>query len=363
MRNIILCAFVLVAIVLACPAVADVPAGKTILINHHTSTLKMIDPALCGRAGCDFRYHLAQHLIPVCGDPGPFCDCFAQDWYDVSSANNPNGEEWSEGGTPFLDLLGQGICGLYDGDGFTLWPLSGDVLVRAEFELCEGVTGMEIHIALDNSVAVWLNGTRLSDPPNCTVPSQSPEGFCNSEGCARYDQLKFFVDDSLLRFGSEKNVLAFQVCDHGVGAFFDFDVVADVSGEVSCGACDFVTVSPTELWPPNHKFQEVAVMVGEGATAVPAVITSVRQDEPVRVNKGDKCPDAVIADDGLSVDLRSERLGPPYSPGRIYHLDYEAEMINGQTCAGTATVCVPHDQGAPDNCVDSGAAFDSTVCP
>ena len=46
----------------------------------------------------------------------------------------------------------------------------------------------------------------------------------------------------------------------------------------------------------------------------------------MKVNNGDKCPDAVIAEDGLSVDLRSERLGPPYSPGRIYHLDYEAEI-------------------------------------
>ena len=368
MRRFILFTAVFAAIVLACPVAADVPPGKTILIDHHTATLK--EP-LCGRAGCDFRYLPTPHLTPVCGHAGPVCDCFAQDGYD--------GSDWSVGTTPFLDLAAVDVnCPLYDRDGGSVWPVSGDVVIRAEFELCEGVTGLEVHIAVDNSVAVWLNGRRLDDPANCMPVSHSPEGFCDTEGCAAYDRLKFIVPDDLLRFspGEPKNVLAFQVCDHGVGSFFDFDVVADVSREVPCLACDFATVNPTLLWPPDHRLKEVAVTVGQGTAAVPGLITSVFQDEPVKANWGDRCPDAVIADDGLSVRLRSERLGPPYSPGRIYHVNFEAE-VGGQTCVGTAKVCVPHDSPndldeigigpqracpVPD-CVDSGPIFLSTICP
>jgi hypothetical protein len=86
-------------------------------------------------------------------------------------------------------------------------------------------------------------------------------------------------------------------------------------------------------------------------------ITSIHQDEPVSpIGDGNRCPDA----DGVGspiAKLRAERSGG--GDGRVYRIDFTADDGSGGTCAGTVTVCVPHDR-ARRSCVDQGPLFDST---
>ena len=123
--------------------------------------------------------------------------------------------------------------------------------------------------------------------------------------------------------------------------------------------CTGASVSPTELWPPNHK---LVPLVLSGITdpdddPVVARIVAVFQDEPVNdVGDGATCPDGVVS----SVDgafLRSERSGS--GDGRVYHVRFTAADGNGGACEGEATVCVPHDRGRGSVCVDQGALFDA----
>ncbi len=325
----------------AAPAWADNPTNKTVLIQTHT--VSYTNPADCGSlARCDFSYKNVPHQDPL-------ISTFYVPGFDFSA--------WLAGPTPFMgrqvDYFGCPELGL-DQHG-TLWPVNEDALLLIPIPLCLGVTGVEIHFAIDNSVRVWWNGVQLTDP-YCPY-DHSPEGLCDWEYCTSYDRAKYTVPDSALAVGS--NVLAIQACDHGQLAFLDFQVLGDTSAQVCDDPCEHVTVSG-ELWPPNHKFKTVSVLVGGGATPTVATITSVKQDEPTRA-PGDKCPDASIATDGLSAALRVERLGT--GDGRVYHLGYDA-TVNGVRCTETITVCVPHDQGTDfhDNCVDGGPLYDSTVC-
>jgi hypothetical protein len=54
--------------------------------------------------------------------------------------------------------------------------------------------------------------------------------------------------------------------------------------------------------------------------------------------------------------VRADRTGS--GDGRVYHLAFAADDGRGGACTGTATVCVPHDQGRR-TCGDGGALFDS----
>ena len=123
--------------------------------------------------------------------------------------------------------------------------------------------------------------------------------------------------------------------------------------------CSGVTASPSELWPPNHKFHDVTLT---GATdpdgdAVTYEILSVTQDEPVNdEGDGDTAPDARWTSSKDTVQLRAERSGG--GDGRVYQLIYVAQDVHGHTCSGTATVSVPHDRrGVP--AVDSGQDYNS----
>ncbi len=46
----------------------------------------------------------------------------------------------------------------------------------------------------------------------------------------------------------------------------------------------------------------------------------------------------------------------------MYHIGFTAEDGQGGECSETVTVCVPHDQGQGNTCVNGGPIFDSTVC-
>src|SRR3989344_4660189 len=129
--------------------------------------------------------------------------------------------------------------------------------------------------------------------------------------------------------------------------------------------CEAASASPAILWPPNHKYRNVAVVgvVDPEGTPLTVAVTNVMQDEPVNgLGDGDMSPDAQLMTDG-SVNLRAERAGTPKVPGdgRVYHLSFTATDAAGDMCAGKVSVCVPHDMGKGNICVDEGPLYDSPL--
>ena len=124
--------------------------------------------------------------------------------------------------------------------------------------------------------------------------------------------------------------------------------------------CSGATVSPRELWPPNHSFVPVAIsgIVDPDGDSVTLNVTAVFQDEPTEgQGDGGTCADA-IGTGTDRVSLRAERSGQ--GDGRVYHVRFVADDGRGGQCNAEVMVCVPHSQSA--TCVDQGRLFDSTGC-
>lgn len=117
-----------------------------------------------------------------------------------------------------------------------------------------------------------------------------------------------------------------------------------------------LTVSPTELWPPNHRLVQVTPTWQSVDTCDPApavLLVSATSSEPDDANgngDGHTTGDIAGADLGTAdaaLFLRAERAGT--GPGRVYEVAYQASDACGNTRSGVALVVVPHDQGqGPD---------------
>jgi hypothetical protein len=107
-----------------------------------------------------------------------------------------------------------------------------------------------------------------------------------------------------------------------------------------------VSVSPTSLWPPNHKLVPIAVTLG-ASDACDANLTlrlvSITSNEGDLANgSGHTSPDiqdAQFGTDDRQFLLRAERGGG--GVGRIYTITYEARDANGNVTTSQATVRVP----------------------
>ena len=151
---------------------------------------------------------------------------------------------------------------------------------------------------------------------------------------------------------------------------------ADASGNSSTGTQNVtvedtippvitdVTLDPTVLWPPNHKYRTITVSVTAADICDPSVAISgtVVSDEPdedqtgdgnttgdIKVTSGD---DAFLSSNeepevafmaGDQVELRSERKGD--GDGRVYTITVTSMDASGNSSSETAEVTVPHDQG------------------
>lgn len=104
-----------------------------------------------------------------------------------------------------------------------------------------------------------------------------------------------------------------------------------------------VTVTPSTLWPPDHKLVPitVAVKVSDDTDPNPGV-------KLVSITCDDGCdPSADVAGATLNTDdrqfqLRADRFGT--GSGRTYTITYSATDASGNTATKTTTVTVPHDQ-------------------
>ena len=105
-----------------------------------------------------------------------------------------------------------------------------------------------------------------------------------------------------------------------------------------------LSVSPTMLWPPDHKMYEITQnwTVSDDCDATPDVmLVSIAMSEVDDIPGGGNTSDDIrIGEDG-SIYLRSERSGT--SSERIYTITYQAVDDYGNTSLRSATVGIPHD--------------------
>jgi hypothetical protein len=119
----------------------------------------------------------------------------------------------------------------------------------------------------------------------------------------------------------------------------------------------------TKLWPPNHKFWEIAAPDCVGATdacgqALLGDFVWASSDEPVDdLGDGHFGPDVGLGVDVHHACVRSERQGP--KDGRVYKLGVTFTDANGNTADGSCTIIVDHDQRGVTG-VDSNDAYKLT---
>lgn len=119
------------------------------------------------------------------------------------------------------------------------------------------------------------------------------------------------------------------------------------------------------LWPPNHRMVDVGLSytaVDVCDTSALAIEVTVTSDENPLTARGAggpiHCPDAVV--NGTDVLLRAERSGS--GDGRVYEITVSATDNCGNVGTCTVSVGVPKSQAPGSTPVDSGQAFDATMC-
>lgn len=128
--------------------------------------------------------------------------------------------------------------------------------------------------------------------------------------------------------------------------------------------CSNAVADPSILWPPNHKMVSVSILgvTDPDGDPVTIEITGITSDEPTASDKGSggakHAPDAAGVGTDTAV-LRAERSGN--GNGRVYKVSFIARDDRGGESECSVNVCVPHDQGGGDACVDDGQLFDATA--
>jgi hypothetical protein len=110
-----------------------------------------------------------------------------------------------------------------------------------------------------------------------------------------------------------------------------------------------VALSPTVLWPPDHKLIPITATITVSDTCDPnptVKLLRIESNEPDNgLGDGDTAEDIQGATaDARTFMLRAERGGK--GNGRIYTVTYQASDASGNTTTKTATVIVPKSQAA-----------------
>jgi hypothetical protein len=107
-----------------------------------------------------------------------------------------------------------------------------------------------------------------------------------------------------------------------------------------------VSVSPSLLWPPDHKLVDIAVTVDAADNCDPSptvVLDSATSNVPDNgLGDGDTTGDIQGADVGtadFALQVRAERSGK--GDGRVYTIVYSATDASGNVTTASATVTVP----------------------
>jgi K319-like protein/FG-GAP repeat protein/centrosomal CEP192-like protein/VCBS repeat protein len=242
-----------------------------------------------------------------------------------------------------------------------------------------GDSGLDLLIGAPNEVsgsgAAYLVTIRANKPPVANAgPDQLIEcdrrGVVTLDGSASYDP-----DNDPITFqwkqvaGASVNLMVsgakatFTAAPPGV---YEFQLT--VSDDKGASSNDNVVItikdtkpptlavnlSPSSLWPPNHKMVDIAALieVSDACDASPTVkLVSVVSNEPVNgTGDGNTSPDIAgvsYGTDDRSFQLRAERKGN--GSGRIYTATYVAQDASGNSANGSGTVTVAHSYASISN--------------
>jgi hypothetical protein len=280
------------------------------------------------------------------------------------------GVDWT-GSPPLCSMdgglaVGVGDDGLCMGDGATV--------CRVDSPDCDGVGG-PCELPADDSeqmvVTVALEGTLVNQPPaadagagqtiECTSPAGASFTLDGRGSGDPDDNLRLASWRAGSRSGPELSNGLTTTQSLGVGDAQSYvlrviDAFAQTDeDETSAAVVDTtppelaISVSPTSLWPPNHKFVPITVEVvtSDVCDASPDVrLLSITSNEsPNGSGDGNTSPDvqgALIGQDDREFQLRAERSGN--GGGRVYTIVYEAMDDTGNATTRQATVSVPHSR-------------------
>jgi len=208
-------------------------------------------------------------------------------------------------------------------------------------------------ILVNEGVLVNLSGSASDDTDGDSLTySWSPGELLNDASSATPS----FTAPPQEHGGQETLIFTLTV-DDGFGGSDSCDVSVTVLDVNAPPDCLNAAASPDNLWPPNHKFSSVSIIVSDADDTPSITIDGVSQDEELNATgKGDgnTSPDAIIGDG--SVQLRAERDGK--GNGRCYYIDFTAADDHGGSCSGTVETCVNHSKKKA--AVGEGPLHDST---
>lgn len=175
-----------------------------------------------------------------------------------------------------------------------------------------------------SNIGAIVVGDMVTQDSNFTVPAEACPG--EFTGASATLDFKDFVGNPLTASGSAPLEI--------------LDIVAPTIT---------LSVSPTILWPPNHKLYNVAatISVTDECDPNPAVtLISIVSNEPATgfLGNGDKGADvmgAVFGTDDRTFSLRAERGTGGQNTGRVYTITYRVTDSSGNSSEATATVTVP----------------------
>jgi len=223
--------------------------------------------------------------------------------------------------------------------------------------------------------AVALAQKEPPPPPKCLITAS--EGRCQTTLCAPIGNYLYTWVSKELPFGASTQcitvnrsgtyllILSDPATGHGIEKCATSVLVGKCTNLPP--DCSQAHAKDGMIWPPNHQMEPVVIegVVDPDGDPVLIEVFAVTQDEPLNVEgDGNTCADAVIVDGKASV--RAERTGDPNIPGngRVYFLNFVASDGQGGRCRGSIMVCVPHDMGQSDSCIDDGQFYDSLgECP
>lgn len=151
------------------------------------------------------------------------------------------------------------------------------------------------------------------------------------------------ADDVVLALG--EHVITLKVTDSTGKTSTDEVVVTVVDTRPPVVS---LSLTPSRLWPPNHKMVHVtAALTVHECGPYTVSLESVTSSEPDNgLGDGDTSNDIQGVEAGTpdyDFDLRAERAGG--GSGRVYTVVYRIVDAGGTETMATARVRVPHDQG------------------
>jgi len=232
-------------------------------------------------------------------------------YYRVNTTNYGGTSDWSTGSfrtvPPMIEVTAP--------NGGEQWNRGLDFFIQWNDNIAEDVV---IELYKDDTLVRTIG----------TVPSDRAhewEVFLDLEpGCGYSIKVRSSADEDL-----------FDMSDHPFG--IDASDTTPPEFEFS--------VTPTVLWPSNHKMVEIAPSwtVSDETDATPEVslVSIVANEGDDTIGDGHTSGDIQIGEDG-SIYLRAERSGT--GSGRIYTITYKAVDDCGNVTVRSATVTVPHDK-------------------